>query len=90
MSLWTSSIEPNRIPIYDSFKQTLADAETAYHKLWQMGHKDLSVDAFFPIIAFYNNGSKADSIAKWLDRYARYTHQDIRHAESLAAVEYFL
>lgn len=77
-------------PDYDSFKQTLADAETAYHKLWQMGHKDLSVDAFFPIIAFYNNGSKADSIAKWLDRYARYTHQDIRHAESLAAVEYFL
>jgi DNA-binding CsgD family transcriptional regulator len=55
-----------------------------------MGYKDLSVDAFFPIIAFYNNGTKPDSIAEWLDRYARYTHQDIRHAESLAAVEYFL
>lgn len=77
-------------PDYESFRQSLTDAETASKKLWQMGHKDLSVDAFFPIIAFYNNGSKPDSIAKWLDRYARYTHQDIRHAESLAAVEYFL
>ena len=74
----------------ESFRQSLTDAETASKKLWQMGHKDLSVDAFFPIIAFYNNGSKPDSIAKWLDRYARYTHQDIRHAESMAAVEYFL
>ena len=77
-------------PDYESFRQSLTDAETASKKLWQMGHKDLSVDAFFPIIAFYNNGSKPDSIAKWLDRYARYTHQDIRHAESMAAVEYFL
>ncbi len=77
-------------PDYDSFRQCLTDAETASRKLWQMGYKDLSVDAFFPIIAFYNNGTKPDSIAEWLDRYARYTHQDIRHAESLAAVEYFL
>ena len=81
--------QPN--PHYEAVKSSpLRDAETAFHKLWQMGHKDLAVDAFFPIIAFHNNGTMPDSIAKWLDRYARYTRQDIRHAESLAAVEYFL
>lgn len=68
----------------------LAKAETAFRRLWQLGRKDLAADAFFPIIAYHNNGMMPDSITKWLDRYARYTHQDIRHAESLAAVEYFL
>lgn len=74
----------------EQFDSIIAIAETASRKLWQMDRKDLSVDAFFPVIAYYNDGTMPDSITKWLARYARYTRKDIRHPESRAAVEYFL
>ena len=74
----------------ESFRQDLAKARTASQHLWQLGRKDLAVEAFFPVIACHNRGNIPDSVRYWLDRYARNTRQDISHAESLPAVEYFL
>ena len=73
-----------------TFIQDIAKAREASQHLWQLGRKDLAVDAFFPIIACYNRGIMSDSVRYWLDRHALHTRQDISHAESLPAVEYFL
>lgn len=74
----------------ESFRQVLVKAQTASQHLWQLGRKDLAVEAFFPVIACYNRGIMPDSVRHWLDRHARNTRQNISHAESLPAVEYFL
>ena len=74
----------------NSFSQDILKAHSASERLWQLGRNDLAVDAFFPVIACYNRGTMSDSIKYWLERYTRYTRKDIRHAESLPAVEYFL
>ncbi|MDP4277244.1 MAG: hypothetical protein Q8914_06370 [Bacteroidota bacterium] len=70
-------------------KHYLSTARMAADELWQRGRKDWSVDAFFPYMVYMNNGTMNDSVAHWMNRYTQYTHQDLQHAESFAAIEYW-
>ena len=70
-------------------KQFLPTSQRAFNELWRRGRKDWAVDAFFPYMACMNNGTMNDSVAIWMQRYEQYTTQDLKHAESLAALNYW-
>lgn len=70
-------------------KQFLPIAQETFDELWRRGRKDWAVDAFFPYMVCMNNGTMNDSVAVWMKRYKQNTTQDLQHAESLAAIDYW-
>lgn len=74
----------------------LPTAYRAFSELWRRGRKDWAVDAFVPYMSFLVNYDQSkdadvpDSMAVWMQRYEHYTHEDLEHVGSYAALQYWM
>ena len=72
----------------------LPTAYQAFSELWQRGRKDWAVDAFVPYLSFLLNDDRKDanlpdSMTMWMQRYERFTREDLEHVGSYAAIQYW-
>ena len=69
-------------------------AYQAFSELWKRGRKDWAVDAFVPYLSFLLNDDRKDanlpdSMTMWMQRYERFTREDLEHVGSYAAIQYW-
>ena len=67
----------------------------AFSQLWQRGRRDWAVDAFVPYMSYLLNDDRRDadvpdSMAQWMQRYERFTREDLEHVGSYAALQYWM
>ena len=73
----------------------LPAAYQAFSELWQRGRKDWAVDAFVSYISYLLNDDRKDtnlpdSMTMWMQRYERFTREDLEHVGSYAAIQYWM
>jgi DNA-binding CsgD family transcriptional regulator len=69
-------------------------AYQAFSELWKRGRKDWAVDAFIPYLSFLLNDDRKDanlpdSMTMWMQRYERFTREDLEHVGSYAAIQHW-
>ena len=72
----------------------LPTAYQAFSELWKQGRKDWAVDAFVPYLSFLLNDDRKDanlpdSMTMWMQRYERFTREDLEHVGSYAAIQHW-
>lgn len=72
----------------------LPTAYQAFSELWQRGRKDWAVDAFVPYLFYLLNDDRKDanlpdSMTMWMQRYERFTREDLEHVGSYAAIQHW-
>ena len=69
-------------------------AYQTFSELWKRGRKDWAVDAFIPYLSFLlsddrKDANLPDSMTMWMQRYERFTREDLEHVGSYAAIQHW-